>query len=228
MKKNARKELSYEKRERRCTGGGPPPPKPSDTSEWLCSIMSESIVGLPSTHDSDVTHDIGDVLEEILIPNIENNISIIDVPLKPDSNVVDIQLESNIYNQDKENVSNSAHCFDTTTPKSMLKQPISKQLVSDTRKRKLLCTPSETRKKIVSMANEKEEYLKEKRLRDLKLLQFAEEEHSKNMQHKEELHRLEVEFKKKMNELLLKKTLLEIEIEEQKLKNLKSENKVTL
>lgn len=75
------------------------------------------------------------------------------------------------------------------------------------------------------MANEKEVYLKKKGTREGKLLEFAEEEHQKNMQHKEELHKIEIEFKKKLNELIIKKAALEVEIEEEKLKKLKNENK---
>ncbi|KAF9414018.1 hypothetical protein HW555_007971 [Spodoptera exigua] len=33
--------------------GGPPPPKPSETTEWLNSVMKESISGLTAVYDSD-------------------------------------------------------------------------------------------------------------------------------------------------------------------------------
>ncbi|CAH2109239.1 unnamed protein product [Euphydryas editha] len=36
-------EMSAEKNGRKQTGGGPPPPKPSETTEWLSTIMGESI-----------------------------------------------------------------------------------------------------------------------------------------------------------------------------------------
>lgn len=45
--------MAAEKYGRRQTGGGPPPPKPSETTEWLNSIMGESISGLPAMYDSD-------------------------------------------------------------------------------------------------------------------------------------------------------------------------------
>lgn len=45
--------MAAEKYGRRLTGGGPAPPKPSDTTEWLNSIMGESISGLPAMYDSD-------------------------------------------------------------------------------------------------------------------------------------------------------------------------------
>lgn len=46
--------MSAERSGRRQTGGGPPPPKPSETSEWLNTIIGESISGLPAIYDSDV------------------------------------------------------------------------------------------------------------------------------------------------------------------------------
>lgn len=45
--------MNAEKSGRRLTGGGPPPPRPSDTTEWLNSIMGESISGLTAVYDSD-------------------------------------------------------------------------------------------------------------------------------------------------------------------------------
>ncbi|KAL0882716.1 hypothetical protein ABMA27_001139 [Loxostege sticticalis] len=251
MKKNARKELSQEKKERRCTGGGPPPPKPSDTSEWLCSIMGESIVGLPSTHDSDFT-DFGDNTENMVgaEQNIPTDLEVIaleqyknDIVTSETADLLQILNAQENQETMKMDTSSSAMLqkpvskplgalenqesvkFDTSSPYAMLQKPVSTPLDPGNRKRKLIFTPLETRKKIVSVANEKEVYLKKKGTREGKLLEFAEEEHQKNMQHKEELHKIEIEFKKKLNELIIKKAALEVEIDEEKLKKLKNENK---
>ncbi|KOB67401.1 Uncharacterized protein OBRU01_19867 [Operophtera brumata] len=57
MKKNCKKgtclEKAAEKYGRRLTGGGPAPPQPSETTDWLNSIMGESISGLQAVYDSD-------------------------------------------------------------------------------------------------------------------------------------------------------------------------------
>lgn len=45
--------MAAEKYGRRQTGGGPAPPQPSETTEWLNSIMEESISGCPAVYDSD-------------------------------------------------------------------------------------------------------------------------------------------------------------------------------
>lgn len=45
--------MAAEKYGRRLTGGGPAPPQPSETTEWLNSIMGESISGLQAVYDSD-------------------------------------------------------------------------------------------------------------------------------------------------------------------------------
>lgn len=45
--------MAAEKYGRRQTGGGAAPPKPSETTEWLNSVMGASISGLAAVYDSD-------------------------------------------------------------------------------------------------------------------------------------------------------------------------------
>ncbi|CAB3224871.1 unnamed protein product [Arctia plantaginis] len=170
MKKNARKELSQEKKERRCTGGGPPPPKPSDTSEWLCSIMGESIVGLPSTHDSDFIFDNntpqlnGEAAQpSVALSNIEEEMSMVSYTDGHNDGVIhDVAHIVPIHDVQENEETRETVKFDTSTPHTMLRKPLSKPLESSYRKRKLNFTPLETRKKIITVAHEKELYLKKK------------------------------------------------------------------
>ncbi|CAG5019275.1 unnamed protein product [Parnassius apollo] len=108
MKKIARKEMSAEKNGRKQTGGGPPPPKPSETTEWLNTIMGESISGLPAIYDSDA---LGGTANTSLneCNNLLNTEVLDDIETDADSKKVDIT-------------------FDNSTPKALLRKPISKQL----------------------------------------------------------------------------------------------------
>ncbi|CAB3241878.1 unnamed protein product [Arctia plantaginis] len=136
MKKNARKELSQEKKERRCTGGGPPPPKPSDTSEWLCSIMGESIVGLPSTHDSDFIFDNntpqlnGEAAQpSVALSNIEEEMSMVSYTDGHNDGVIhDVAHIVPIHDVQENEETRETVKFDTSTPHTMLRKPLSKPL----------------------------------------------------------------------------------------------------
>ncbi|CAG5055518.1 unnamed protein product [Parnassius apollo] len=218
MKKIARKEMSAEKNGRKQTGGGPPPPKPSETTEWLNTIMGESISGLPAIYDSDALVDGDTTLEmsntaecTISLDLMENEMS--------DAGEMQTQKKVDIT-------------FDNSTPKALLRKPISKQLSSPHNKRKKCYTPFEARKRIVTHFEEKKEFLTEKKSREEQIKKYAQEEHQQNITHKadkykreiefmeqkhalymeqqKEMHELEVVFKKNIQELLLEKVKLEI------------------
>ncbi|XP_063831594.1 uncharacterized protein LOC135080802 [Ostrinia nubilalis] len=115
----------------------------------------------------------------------------------------------------KENVPNNivfSNGFDTSTPKAMLRKPVSKELSSEQKRKPAFnITPSETRRKIIMHTEKKMDFLKKKELRDLNLAKYAKEEHEMNMKHKQELHELEIKYKKEMYELMLQKCRYDIE-----------------
>ncbi|KAL4721083.1 hypothetical protein ACJJTC_015456 [Scirpophaga incertulas] len=153
IKKTARKEIASEKYGRRQTGGGPPPPKPSEASEWLNSIMKESISGLTSVYDSDA---------------LENTNLVNDTQDASSSARVNLDfLDTCEENTPQSNV------FDTSTPKTMLRKPVSKELVYCDKKRSSAFTPLETRKQIILHTSKKNELLSHKQARELELMKYA-------------------------------------------------------
>ncbi|XP_045485929.1 uncharacterized protein LOC123689544 isoform X2 [Pieris rapae] len=164
MIKTARKELTAEKYGRRLTGGGPTPPKPSDTTEWLNSIMEESISGLPAVYDSDA----------LGTPQ--------SMPLMKDRDCEEISKEKIPNNAEVPNV------FDSSTPKALLQKPVSKELSVSYNKRKSAFNLLETRKQIMIHTEKKIEFLKQKQLREHDLSNYAKEEHRIHLLHKEEAH----------------------------------------
>ncbi|CAG4985389.1 unnamed protein product [Parnassius apollo] len=241
MKKIARKEMSAEKNGRKQTGGGPPPPKPSETTEWLNTIMGESISGLPAIYDSDALVDGDTTLEmsntaecTISLDLMENEMSdaggTANTSLNECNNLLNTEVLDDIETDaDSKKVDIT---FDNSTPKALLRKPISKQLSSPHNKRKKCYTPFEARKRIVTHFEEKKEFLTEKKSREEQIKKYAQEEHQQNITHKadkykreiefmeqkhalymeqqKEMHELEVVFKKNIQELLLEKVKLEI------------------
>ncbi|CAB3250627.1 unnamed protein product [Arctia plantaginis] len=118
------------------TGGGPPPPKPSDTSEWLCSIMGESIVGLPSTHDSDFIFDNntpqlnGEAAQpSVALSNIEEEMSMVSYTDGHNDGVIhDVAHIVPIHDVPENEETRETVKFDTSTPHTMLRKPLSKPL----------------------------------------------------------------------------------------------------
>ncbi|KAF9806455.1 hypothetical protein SFRURICE_001250 [Spodoptera frugiperda] len=173
--------MAAEKYGRRQTGGGPPPPKPSETTEWLNSIMGESISGLPAMYDSDaLINDAANMEIETIDLGTTANINL---DLSQKEIVEDYVTTKNFLDVErvlpepeqpmKENIPNnlelsSSNQFDTSTPKAMLRQPVSKELSFNQKKRKSVFTPLETRKKIVMHAEKKIDLLNKKQGREIK------------------------------------------------------------
>ncbi|CAH2087759.1 unnamed protein product [Euphydryas editha] len=104
---------------------------------------------------------------------------------------------SAVYDSDAMRELPSSSGFDTSTPKAMLRKPVSKELSFIHKKKKTAFTPLETRKRIMIHSEKKIDLLSKKQGREMDLAQYAKEEHKLNMKHKEELHELELSFKKK-------------------------------
>ncbi|KAH9630075.1 hypothetical protein HF086_004781, partial [Spodoptera exigua] len=234
--------MAEEKYGRRLTGGGPPPPKPSETTEWLNSVMKESISGLTAVYDSDALdesnlmkenytqdtslahvnldfldentfaesfpHDIIDTTESVPVETVQSNRS---------ENATNEVLTNAVKTGVSETVT-----FDTSTPKSMLRKPVSKELAF---------TPLETRKQIILHTQKKSELLSQKQKRELILSNYVQDEHEQNMQfkkeaheqflkHRDELHKLEMQQKKELHDLLLEKFKYETEKAKQELNNI--------
>ncbi|XP_045456356.1 uncharacterized protein LOC123666205 [Melitaea cinxia] len=181
--------------------------------------MEESISGLPAVYDSDA-----------MINNPEN-VPIDKVELETTANI-HLDLSQDKYVEDfasdvdnvcpeseqvmKENIPNyielrSSSGFDTSTPKAMLRKPVSKELSFIQKNKKTAFTPLETRKRIIIHTEKKIDLLNKKQGRELDLARYAKEEHELNMKHKQELHELELSFRKKMHELVLEKCKYEAE-----------------
>ncbi|CAB3231888.1 unnamed protein product [Arctia plantaginis] len=132
--------------------------------------MGESIVGLPSTHDSDFIFDNntpqlnGEAAQpSVALSNIEKEMSMVSYTDGHNDGVIhDVAHIVPIHDVQENEETRETVKFDTSTPHTMLRKPLSKPLESSYRKRKLNFTPLETRKKIITVAHEKELYLKKK------------------------------------------------------------------
>ncbi|KAF9417155.1 hypothetical protein HW555_005666 [Spodoptera exigua] len=167
LKKTARKEMAEEKYGRRLTGGGPPPPKPSETTEWLNSVMKESISFTylqmkKITHKTSLAHVNLDFLDENTFAESFPH-DIIDTTESVPVETVQSNRSENATNEVLTNAVNTGVSetvtFDTSTPKSMLRKPVSKELGFSAKKRTSAFTPQETRKQIILHTQKKSELL---------------------------------------------------------------------
>ncbi|CAG4948436.1 unnamed protein product [Parnassius apollo] len=145
MKKIARKEMSAEKNGRKQTGGGPPPLNHQrqqnvdvDTTLEMSNTAECTIsLDLMENEMSDAGGTANTSLNEC--NNLLNTEVLDDIETDADSKKVDIT-------------------FDNSTPKALLRKPISKQLSSPHNKRKKCYTPFEARKRIVTHFEEKKSF----------------------------------------------------------------------
>ncbi|CAG5005043.1 unnamed protein product [Parnassius apollo] len=203
MKKIARKETNW-----RWTTT----PKPSETTEWLNTIMGESISGLPAIYDSDALVDGDTTLEMSNTAECTISLDLMENEMSDAGGTANTSLNecNNLLNTEVlDDIETDAHSkkvditFDNSTPKALLRKPISKQLSSPHNKRKKCYTPFEARKRIVTHFEEKKEFLTEKKSREEQIKKYAQEEHQQNITHKADKYKREIEFMEQKHALYM-------------------------
>ncbi|KAF9410793.1 hypothetical protein HW555_010218 [Spodoptera exigua] len=226
LKKTARKEMAEEKYGRRLTGGGPPPPKPSETTEWLNSVMKESISGLTAVYDSDALDE-----SNLMKENYTQDTSLAHVNL-------DFLDENTFAESFPHDIIDTTESVPVETVQSNRSENATNEVLTNAvktgfsaKKRTSAFTPLETRKQIILHTQKKSELLSQKQKREIILSNYAQEEHEQNMQfkkeaheqflkHRDELHNLEMQQKKELHYLLLEKCKYETEKAKQELNNI--------
>ncbi|XP_075982155.1 uncharacterized protein LOC142980577 [Anticarsia gemmatalis] len=181
LKRIAKKGASKERQEMRRTGGGPlPPPLPGseDAKDWLRSIVRTSIDGNDAVYDDDT-------LNQTTVLISVDEITIIEVD---------------------ERAAKEKWEFDTSTPISSLKRPVSSPLRRRAKKEKIADNSNQVkqlwREKKIAIVDSLQE-LELKKINES--ISHAQELHDQMLRHNEERHQLQLE-KLKLEIAILKRS----------------------
>ncbi|GBP13580.1 hypothetical protein EVAR_6924_1 [Eumeta japonica] len=226
MKKIARREVAREKQGLRKTGGGPSNFTPGSETDWVRSIIPPiSLDGENSIYDDDASEPIvtvsvdpvrssnNDVLigEQIKIINVLENVNTHTLES-------DREKECDINNEVPQTTTKVILSFDSSTPTSILRVPISTPLKRNREKTGENLTPLQLRRKFHTLTTKKCEWTearlsaidtaKEQQLEEHKLkMRLIQEKHAQELKFNEEKHNVELQI------LQLNKEKLQLELE---------------